>query len=242
MLQSPFELARRAARLEDPEHGLAAVAALRERLRTLEALHVENARTAGLSWAQIGALLGVSKQALHKRHARLLQPRRRERVVLDPGPQRVLVTADARRVVTYARQEARALGHRLVGTGHLALGLLRLPNEPAARALRAAGVSLDAARTTVDRVVAAAGLVDSDGRASVPISRAARRALEESLHEALRLGDSHLGPEHVLLAVLREQSGVSARMLEWIGPTAEEVEQRLLAELGRAGRNVRSAA
>jgi DNA-directed RNA polymerase specialized sigma24 family protein len=63
----------------DPAVGLAAVAALRELLESLEALQVENARERGWSWQQIAGALGVSKQAVHKKHGggrRLL--RRRE--------------------------------------------------------------------------------------------------------------------------------------------------------------------
>ena len=54
---------------EDPEVGLRAVAALRRLLERLEALHVESARTHGLSWQEIADELGVSKQAVHKKYA-----------------------------------------------------------------------------------------------------------------------------------------------------------------------------
>jgi hypothetical protein len=52
----------------DPEVGLAAVAALRELLESLEALQVANAREHGWPWQRIAAALGVSKQAVHKKH------------------------------------------------------------------------------------------------------------------------------------------------------------------------------
>jgi hypothetical protein len=54
----------------DPAIGLAAVAALRELLERLEALHVANARERGWPWDRIGASLGVSKQAVHRKHGR----------------------------------------------------------------------------------------------------------------------------------------------------------------------------
>ena len=53
---------------KDPEVGLAAVAALRRLLESLEALQVENARERGWSWQQIAAELGVTKQAVHKKY------------------------------------------------------------------------------------------------------------------------------------------------------------------------------
>jgi DNA-directed RNA polymerase specialized sigma24 family protein len=58
---------------QDPREGLEAVVALRRLLEALEAAQVENAVFAGWSWAQIAALLGVSKQAVHKKHAKRLR-------------------------------------------------------------------------------------------------------------------------------------------------------------------------
>lgn len=53
----------------DPNVGLRAVRALRQLLEQLEALQVEKARTHGWSWQEIAATLGVSRQAVHKKHA-----------------------------------------------------------------------------------------------------------------------------------------------------------------------------
>ncbi|MER5969136.1 hypothetical protein ACFYYR_04250 [Streptomyces sp. NPDC001922] len=54
----------------DPAVGLRAVAALRRLVERLEALQVDSARRHGWSWEEIGAALGVSRQAVHKKHAR----------------------------------------------------------------------------------------------------------------------------------------------------------------------------
>lgn len=59
-----------AADSSDPHTGLRAVAALRRLLEQLEALQVDNARQNGWSWQEIAAALGVSRQAVHKKHAR----------------------------------------------------------------------------------------------------------------------------------------------------------------------------
>jgi hypothetical protein len=58
-----------AADSADPRTGLRAVAALRRLLEQLEALQVDNARADGWSWQDIAAVLGVSRQAVHKKHA-----------------------------------------------------------------------------------------------------------------------------------------------------------------------------
>lgn len=58
---------------EDPREGLEAVVALRRMLEALESAQVENAFVAGWSWAGISEVLGVSKQAVHKKHARRIR-------------------------------------------------------------------------------------------------------------------------------------------------------------------------
>lgn len=55
---------------DDPATGLTAVAALRRLVERLETLQVDHARALGWSWQQIAAALGVSKQAVHRKHAR----------------------------------------------------------------------------------------------------------------------------------------------------------------------------
>jgi DNA-directed RNA polymerase specialized sigma24 family protein len=58
-----------AASGRDPATGLRAARALRELAERLEALQVDNARSRGWSWQEIAVVLGVSKQAVHKKHA-----------------------------------------------------------------------------------------------------------------------------------------------------------------------------
>jgi DNA-directed RNA polymerase specialized sigma24 family protein len=60
---------------QDLREGLEAVVALRRMLEALEAAQVENAFVAGWSWAQIAEVLGVSKQAVHKKHAKRIRDR-----------------------------------------------------------------------------------------------------------------------------------------------------------------------
>jgi DNA-directed RNA polymerase specialized sigma24 family protein len=65
----------RAGGPEDPRAGLEAVVALRRTLEALEAAQVENAFVAGWSWARIAEVLGVSRQAVHKKHAARIKSR-----------------------------------------------------------------------------------------------------------------------------------------------------------------------
>ena len=59
----------------DPREGLEAVVALRRMLEALETAQVENAYLAGWSWAEIAEVLGISKQAVHKKHAKKIKAR-----------------------------------------------------------------------------------------------------------------------------------------------------------------------
>ena len=84
---------------------------------------------------------------------------------------------DARRVLDAAVVEAERLGHHRVGTEHILLGLLGDEDDPVARALRAAGVSLAAARHKVVEAVGVTGSKPQAGEA-LPITTRARRAVE----------------------------------------------------------------
>ncbi len=59
-----------AASSRDPSVGLRAVASLRVLVEDLQELQIDNARSQGWSWQQIASVLGVSKQAVHKKYAR----------------------------------------------------------------------------------------------------------------------------------------------------------------------------
>lgn len=75
-MTSASDLATTAAS-RDPAEGLRAVVALRRLLEQLEYLHVKRARDEGWSWQGIAALLGVSKQAVHKKYGHLLNDHRK---------------------------------------------------------------------------------------------------------------------------------------------------------------------
>ena len=67
----------RGFKFDDPAVGLRAVRSLRVLVERLEALQVDNARQRGWTWEQIAQLLGVSRQAVHKKYASGRGPLRR---------------------------------------------------------------------------------------------------------------------------------------------------------------------
>jgi ClpA/ClpB-like protein len=215
---SVVELARRAADVGHGATALRAITELRGKLDELEGFHVANARRDGWSWGKVGAVLGVTRQAAFHRHARRA-----------PEP-RVDVTAPARLVVRLARDEASALGHRSISGGHLLLGLLRLDGHTPAETLGELGVTLDEARRLVGE------LTRQHGGGTPVISAPARRLLEASLDFAVRRGDRHLGPEHLLLSLVHARSGVAARVLDRLGVHRIQLLHRLEARAGTSGR------
>ena len=212
-----------------PGERLAAVASLRLQLEALESDYVADALRAGWSWTQVGAALGVSRQAAHKKHARsahVREPAHREE---RPG---TLVSVEARRAVKVARLEAKTLGGDTVGTEHLLLGLIRSDTGPAGRVLRDLGVSLPRARHAVapGGARAAADPIRHGGDTDAPdpaISPLARRVLEKALRGSVQQERSPLTGERLLLALLQADTGGAVRALERLGVPPSSVLNKL---------------
>jgi ATP-dependent Clp protease ATP-binding subunit ClpC len=134
-------------------------------------------------------------------------------------------TDRARRVLTLAQEEARLLGHSFIGTEHLLLGLINDGDGLAAKALESLGLSLDVVRRRVTDIVPSASAGPSG---SPPFTPRAKKVLELSLREALQLGHSYIGTEHILLGVVREGEGVAAQVLISLGADLGRVRQRAL--------------
>ncbi|SDD08882.1 Clp protease N-terminal domain-containing protein [Actinokineospora iranica] len=158
---------------------------------------VDQARRSGASWKDIGASMGVTKQAAQKRFVS-------KDPGLDPSQGFGRFTDRARNVVITSQNEARAASNSEITTGHLVLGLLAEPEGLAARAIRAQGVSLDAVREAAVATLPAAA---EEPPALVPFDAGAKKALELTFREALRLGHNFVGTEHILLALLELEAG-----------------------------------
>ena len=137
-------------------------------------------------------------------------------------------TERARQVVVLAQDEARALRHNYIGTEHILLGLLREEEGLAARALESLGITVDEVRAQVARIV---GQGDELTTGQIPFTPRAKRVLEHSLREALAMGHNHIGTEHVLLGVVREDGGVAARILLDLDVTPRDIAGAVVASL-----------
>jgi ATP-dependent Clp protease ATP-binding subunit ClpC len=133
----------------------------------------------------------------------------------------------ARRVVVIAQDEARKLNHHSIHTEHLLLGLLREGHGVAARALTGLGIGYDAVLARVEETVGRGAEPAPD---HVPFTEAAKRAVEHCLEEALGLRHNHIGTEHILLGLVRDEND-AARMLAGMGAGAQRVRERVLGSL-----------
>ena len=137
-------------------------------------------------------------------------------------------TDRARRVIVLAQEEARTLQHNYIGTEHLLLGLIREGDGVAAKALASKGVTLDDTRKQVEEMI---GKGNATPNGHIPFTPHARQVLELSLREALQLGHSYIGTEHLLLSLLEETDCVALRVLEALGVSATDLKNSLLSYL-----------
>jgi hypothetical protein len=162
---------------------------------------VDQARRSGASWTEIGTSMGVTKQAARQRFVPKVPG---EAAEIDASDGFSRFTLRAKNVVVSAQNEARAAGNDEIGLPHLILGLLSEPDGLAVKAIQAQGVVPDTIRRTVAATVPpAVGEVPS----LIPFDPQAKKALELTFREALRLGHSYVGTEHILLALLELEDG-----------------------------------
>lgn len=162
-----------------PEQRLRAVATLREHLDAAETAEVRRAVAAGASWTRIGAALGISRQAAHKRHADAVS---NSQVAAAPA---------TREAVRRAREAASAHGHAEIEPDHLLLGVASIGEVDGVQ-------PADALRERVARIPATNGSLPAE---RVPLSEAARAAITAAMRDAAARGDRELRPEHLLAAL-----------------------------------------
>jgi ATP-dependent Clp protease ATP-binding subunit ClpA len=134
-------------------------------------------------------------------------------------------TDRARRAVVLAEEEARMLDHNWIGTEHMLLGLIREGEGVAAKALESLGIGLESVRQQVEEIIGRGQQAPAE---VIPFTPRAKKVLELSLLEAMRLGHDHIGTEHILLGLVREGDGVAAQVLAKLGAGPSQLRQRVL--------------
>ncbi|MFH8936603.1 Clp protease N-terminal domain-containing protein [Streptomyces griseosporeus] len=181
---------------------------------------VDQARRSGASWTDIGRSMGVTRQAAQKRFVP------KESADLDPSQGFSRYTPRARNVVMAAHNEAIAARNPEGRPEHLVLGLLAEPEALAAKAITAQGVLLDSVRQAATAALPPPAEEVPD---LVPYGSDAKKVLELTFREALRLGHNYIGTEHLLLALLEFENG--AGVLSGLGIAKDPAEEWVLAAL-----------
>jgi hypothetical protein len=180
---------------------------------------VDQARRSGASWTDIGKSMGVTRQAAQKRFVP------KESADLDPSQGFNRYTPRARNTVMAAHNASKSARNAEGVPEHLVLGLLAEPDGLAAKALVEQGVSLDTVR---EAATAALPPAVEEAPELVPYGQAAKKVLELTFREALRLGHNYIGTEHILLALLEHENGEG--VLSGLGIDKERTE-RYVAEV-----------
>jgi ATP-dependent Clp protease ATP-binding subunit ClpC len=140
------------------------------------------------------------------------------------------MTDRSRSVLALAQEEARQLDHHVIGTEHLLMGMLREGEGIAAQVLQSLGVELETVRQLiVDTVLPVVlGSPGEGSRQNPPFTPRAKKVLELSLREALQLGHTSIGTEHLLLGMVREGEGVGMQVLASLGVEAPLIRQGVI--------------
>jgi ATP-dependent Clp protease ATP-binding subunit ClpC len=139
-------------------------------------------------------------------------------------------TERVRKVIALARQEAIRLHHDYIGTEHLLLAILKEGDGVAAIVLTNLGLSLDDLRRAVESGVAYR--TDTMVLGEIPLNQEARSALNYAMDEARRMNHSYIGTEHLLLGLLREESGLASQVLLSLGVDTDIVRNETIRLLG----------
>ena len=130
-------------------------------------------------------------------------------------------TEKARRVIFFARYEASQFGSQAIEGVHILLGLLREDVQLTTALFPNARLAVDAIRREIERRLPTNEKIHAS--VDLPLSRDAKQALSYAADESKELHSGHIGTEHLMLALIRDQQSLSSELLSARGVTAEKV-------------------
>jgi len=133
-------------------------------------------------------------------------------------------TERARRVIFFARYEASQFGSTTIETEHLLLGLLREDKNLTNRFLRNSS-SIESIRKEIEGRATIREKVSTS--IDLPLTNECKRILAYAAEEAERLNHRHIGTEHLLLGILREEQGLAAKLLRDLGLEVQVIREEL---------------
>lgn len=137
----------------------------------------------------------------------------------------------------FAAEEASKLGSDYLGTEHLLLGIAHEKDSAGGKILNSLGVTVEA----VEPLLVGEGKSGFFSRRELYVAPRTKRVLEMAEEEANDLGNSFVGTEHLLLAILREGSGVAIQILEHFGVTQEKLQKAFDTYISEDGKGEGSA-
>ncbi|CAM9376858.1 unnamed protein product, partial [Ectocarpus sp. 12 AP-2014] len=138
-------------------------------------------------------------------------------------------TERAIQAVMRSQEEARLIGHNFVGTEQILLGLMREKEGITCRNIMKFNVSLNDLRLEVERIIGRGkGFISLE----IPFTPRAKRLLEMSVIQSKQLNRSYVAPEHLLLAILNDQSSICINILQNLDVDIAKLKKNVLFELG----------
>jgi ATP-dependent Clp protease ATP-binding subunit ClpA len=207
---------------------------------------------------------GIAARVLHTLGVELKSVRKDMEVALKQGDHIVLgeigLTAEAKKTIELAVDEARRLNHHYIGTEHLLLGLIREGTGVGNTILKKKGVTLEKVRPLTIQFLSqpatpsekpepapeARPSSDTSGEAKKSWEETHLDKLNEQVHKVLTLADeearrlqhNYIGTEHLLLGLTRDQGGIAAQVLARLGVELDQVRRSVEYIIGRGDRIV----
>ena len=124
-------------------------------------------------------------------------------------------TDKGRKIIILAREEAERHQNDYLGTEHLVLAVLRESDGTAMSILKKMGLSTEQIRLEIERNLPGGGNTMTFGE--IPFTPRVKKVIEYAVEEARLLGHNHIGSEHLLLGLLREEEGIGGKILRSLG-------------------------
>ncbi|WP_303007856.1 ATP-dependent Clp protease ATP-binding subunit [uncultured Dialister sp.] len=121
----------------------------------------------------------------------------------------------------FAAQEAAKLGSDYIGTEHLLIGIAHEGDSAGGKILNSLGITVG----TLEELLSGSRNTSLSRRSELYVAPRTKRVLEMAVEEANELGNSYVGTEHLLLAILHEGGGLAVRILEQLGVTEDKLQK-----------------
>ena len=151
-------------------------------------------------------------------------------------------TDRGRKIIILAREEAERHQNDYLGTEHLVLAILRESDGIALMIIKKMGLSPEQIRLEIESKLPGGGTTVTFGE--IPFSPRVKKVIEYGVEEARLLGHNHIGSEHLLLGLLREEEGIGGKVVRSLGAnllTARQLTVTFLRKSGTRERDKKSS-